>query len=250
MASMGLPGPVEWGGETGDLPHEKKLNENGFTKSQLDPTLSHFFMKKLLLSTLLCLSLAGLASTSHAQVKIGTVDMNKIFSAYYKTKDAEARINEDRNLAKQQLDERMDTYKKNVDAINALNQDIQNHALSKEAIDAKTKERDDKIQETKNLEQEITEFRQTREKQLQDQAVRMRNGIVDEITKVVLKRVKSENYDLIMDRSGLSLNGVPILIYAKDGLDFSDDIVTELNKNKPKDSDTGAATPAESPSLP
>jgi outer membrane protein len=211
-------------------------------------------MKKSLLATLLCLSLlGGFASTSHAQVKIGTVDMNKIFSAYYKTKDAEARINEARNSAKQELDERMDTYKKNLDAINKLNDDLANPALSADGKSAKSKERDDLIQETKNLEREITEFRETREKQLQEQAVRMRNGIVDEITKLVLDRVKTENYDLVMDRSGLSLNGVPILIFAKDGLDFSDDIVVELNKNKPKD-DTGAApetaVPVATPSTP
>jgi len=199
-------------------------------------------MKKTLLCTLLCLGLLGLASTSHAQVKIGTVDMNKIFSAYYKTKDAENRINDARNEAKQELDERMDTYKKNLDEINKLNDEIQKPELSSEAKAAKTKDRDDKIQETKNLEREINEFRQTREKQLQEQAVRMRNGIVDEITKLVLEKVKVENYDLIMDRSGLSLNGVPILIFAKDGLDFSDEIVTQLNKTKPKDSDTGSSS--------
>jgi outer membrane protein len=206
-------------------------------------------MKKSLIATLLSLSLlGGLASTSHAQVKIGTVDMNKIFSAYYKTKDAEARINEARSSAKQELDERMDTYKKNLDQINKLNDDLANPALSADGKSAKSKQRDDLIQETKNLEREITEFRETREKQLQEQAVRMRNGIVDEITKLVLVKVKAENYDLVMDRSGLSLNGVPILIFAKDGLDFSDDIVVELNKNKPKD--TGSASPAGSPSTP
>ncbi len=197
-------------------------------------------MKKSLPCILLCLGLLGFAATGHAQVKIGTVDMNRIFSSYYKTKDAEARINEARAAAKQQLDEMMDHYKQNLDDINKLNDDINKPELSKEAKDAKTKERDDKIQETKNLEREITEFRDTREKQLQEQAVRMRNGIVDEITKLVDDKVKVENYDIVMDRSGLSLNGVPILVFAKDGLDFSDDIITELNKNKPKDDTTGA----------
>ena len=206
-------------------------------------------MKKSLICSLLCLSLLlGLSTTSHAQVKIGTVDMNKIFSAYYKTKDAEARINEARNEAKGELDERMDTYKKNLDEINKLNDDIQKPALSAEAKATKSKDRDDKIQETKNLEREISEFRTTREKQLQEQAVRMRNGIVDEITKLVLDKVKVENYDLVMDRSGMSLNGVPILMYAKDSLDFSDEIVTQLNKNKPKESESPAASPSAKPS--
>jgi outer membrane protein len=205
-------------------------------------------MKKSLLCSILCLGLLGFVSTSHAQVKIGTVDMNKIFSSYYKTKDAETRINEARAQAKQELDDRMDAYKKNLDAINKLNDDIQKPELSAEAKAAKTKERDDKIQETKNMERDINDFRTQREKQLQEQAVRMRNGIVDEITKLVLEKVKTENYDLVMDRSGLSLNGVPILIFAKEGLDFSDEIVVQLNKTKPKDSDTGASTPVPSPS--
>lgn len=205
-------------------------------------------MNKRILCGILCLSLLGMASTtSHAQVKIGTVDMNKIFSAYYKTKDAEARINEARNEAKGELDERMDTYKKNLDAITKLNEDIQKPALSSDAKSTKSKDRDEKIQETKNLEREIGEFKTTREKQLQEQAVRMRNGIVDEITKLVLEKVKTENYDVVMDRSGLSLNGVPILIFAKQGLDFSDEIVVQLNKNKPKDSGTPAAAASSKP---
>jgi outer membrane protein len=205
-------------------------------------------MKKSLL--LLCLGLLALAPTSHAQVKVGTVDMNKIFSAYYKTKDAESRINEARNEAKGELDERMDGYKKLIDDINKLNDDIRNPALSADAKAAKTKDRDDKIQQAKDQEREITDFRTTREKQLQEQAVRMRNGIVDEITKLVLDKVKAENYDIVMDRSGLSLNGVPILIFAKDGLDFSDEIVTQLNKNKPKDSGSSTSGSGGSSLLP
>jgi outer membrane protein len=208
-------------------------------------------MIKPLLCTVLSLCLfGGFVSTSHAQVKIGTVDMNKIFSSYYKTKDAESRINDARNSAKQELDERMDTYKKDLDDINKLNDDISKPALSAEAKVAKQKERDDKIQETKTLEQEITEFRQEREKQLQEQAVRMRNGIVDEITKLVLDKVKEENYDIVLDRSGMSLNGVPILVYAKDGLDFSDDIIVQLNKNKPKDEPASTGGPSPSLSAP
>jgi Skp family chaperone for outer membrane proteins len=205
-------------------------------------------MTKPLLCALLSLSLLGFASTSNAQLKIATVDMTKIFNSYYKTKDAETSINEARNSEKQELEERMDTYKKNMDQITSLNEDIQKPELSKEAKDAKTKERDDLITETKSLEQEITQFRDTRDKQLMDQMTRMRKGIVDEITKLVDDKVKSEGYDIVMDKSGASLNGVPVLMYAKDSLDFSDDIIAELNKNKPKDSDAGVGTPSESPS--
>ena len=179
----------------------------------------------------------GLAASTPAQAesKIGLVDMNKVFSSYYKTKDAESRINDARAAAKKELEDRMDTYKKNLDIINKLNEDLSKAELSKESKDKKGKERDEKIAETKNLEREITEFRTTREKQLQDQAVRMRNGIVEEITKLIQDKVKADQYDLVLDKSGNSLNGVPIILFSKDTNDFSDDIITALNKNKPKD---------------
>ncbi len=204
-------------------------------------------MKKLILPALVAVAFLASAISANAQgAKIGTVDMNKIFSSYYKTKDAESRINEARASAKKELDDRMDTYKKNLDQINKLNEDLNNAALSKEKKDESSKKRDDLISETKNLEREIGEFKNTREKQLQEQAVRMRNGIVDEISKLVNDKVKSENFDIVFDKSGSSLNGVPIVLYARESMDFSDDIVTQLNKNKGKDTAAPAekATPA------
>lgn len=187
------------------------------------------------------------ATSAHAQaVKIGTVDMDKIFKSYYKTKEAESRINEARSAAKKELDDRMDTYKQTMDEINKLNEDLNSSALSSEKKADKQRQRDEKISEIKNLEREITEFRQSKEKYLQDQAVRMRNGIVDEITKLIQTKVKSENYDYVFDRSGTSLNGVPVIIFARDSVDFSDDIITQLNKTRGSAPALDPATPAAS----
>lgn len=188
--------------------------------------------KSIALVAASCIAAFAFTPAAHAEIKIGMVDMNTVFSSYYKTKDAEARINEARASAKKELDERMETYKTSLDEVNKLNEEINKPALSKDARDAKAKQRDEKIAEIKNLEREITEFRQTREKQLQEQAVRMRNGIVEEITKIVQDRVKSESYDVVFDKSGSSLNGVPIVLFAKDTMDFSDAVITALNKGK------------------
>ena len=80
------------------------------------------------------------------------------------------------------------------------------------------------------MEREINDFRQTRERQLQEQALRMREGIVKEITDVVMDKVKSNNLDLVFDKSGMSLNGVPILMFSRDNFDFTSDVVAVLNK--------------------
>lgn len=187
-------------------------------------------MKKLLsmgLASALAFPVAALAQST---LKIGTVDMQRAFKEYTKTKDAEAKINDAKNAAKKEYDDRADAYKKALDEINNLNKQLDAPALSADAKTQKAKERDDKIANIKNMEREITEFRQTRERQLQEQALRMREGIVKEITDVVMDKVKANNMDLVFDKSGMSLNGVPVLMYSRDNTDFTTDIISVLNK--------------------
>ena len=205
-------------------------------------------MKKVFFVALL--SALALPGSAFAQgMKIATVDMNRAFKEYNKTKDAETKINDAKNAAKKEYDDRADSYKKALDEINKLNQQLEAPALSADAKTQKAKERDEKIASIKSMEREINEFRQTREKQLQEQAVRMRDGIVKEITDVVMEKVKSDNMDLVFDKSGLSLNGVPTLIFSRDNMDFTNDLIATLNKpgrldNKPAGSPAKAtATP-------
>src|ERR1700719_4597305 len=187
-------------------------------------------MKKPLSIALISLLALPVAAFAQGTVKIGTVDMNRAFKEYTKTKDAEAKINDAKNAAKKEYDDRAESYKKALDEINTLNKQLDAPALSADAKAQKAKERDDKIANIKNMEREINEFRQTRERQLQEQALRMREGIVKEITDVVMDKVKTSNLDLVFDKSGNSLNGVPVLMYSRDSVDFTNDVITVLNK--------------------
>ena len=201
-------------------------------------------MKKFALLSLVAALFGGaFSATASAQTKVGTVDMKKVFENYYKTKDAEQRINEDRNAAKKELEDRTETYKKAVEDVKKLNDEIQRPELSKEGKETKSKQRDEKVTDLNVMQREIQEFQQTREKQLQEKSVRMRSGIVDEIMKVVTDRVKSEQFDIVFDRSGPSLNGVPVLLYAKDSYDFTTEVVTALNKQKGTEKAESSAPP-------
>jgi outer membrane protein len=108
------------------------------------------------------------------------------------------------------------------------------------------KERDEKIANIKNMEREINEFRQTRERQLQEQAMRMRETIVKEITEVIMERVKTTGYDLVFDKSGPSMNGVNIVLHSKDTMDFTTEVITALN-SKPAPATTTTEKPATAP---
>ena len=187
-------------------------------------------MKKLFFLALTFGLVLPMAAFAQGTLKVGTVDMNRAFKEYTKTKDAEAKINDAKNQAKKEYDERAESYKKALDDINNLNKQLESSALSSDAKTKMAKDRDDKIANIKNMEREINEFRQTRERQLQEQALRMREGIVKEISDVVMDKVKTNHMDLVFDKSGMSLNGVPLLMYSQDNTDFTNDVVAVLNK--------------------
>jgi outer membrane protein len=201
-------------------------------------------MKKFLLFTLAAALALPAAGYAQGTLKVGTVDMNRAFKEYNKTKDSEKKINEAKDAAKKEYDDRAENYKKALDEINKLNQQLDSPALSADKKTSMAKERDEKIANIKNMEREINEFRQTRERQLQEQAMRMRENIVKEITDVIMERVKGNSYDLVFDKTGPSMNGVNVVLYAKESYDFTTDIITALNK---KPVTTTTEKPATSP---
>ena len=77
--------------------------------------------------------------------------------------------------------------------------------------------------------------------------VRMRDGIVKEISDVVMNKVRADNMDLVFDISGVSLNGVPTVMFARPDLDFTTDVITQLNKPASSPAPKAAASPAKPP---
>ena len=207
-------------------------------------------MKKSLFILFTLTLVLPVAAFAQGTMKIGTVDMQRAFKDYNKTKEAEAKINDAKNSAKKEYDDRAEAYKKALDEINNLNKQLESSALSADKKTQIAKDRDDKIANIKNMEREISDFRQTRERQLQEQLMRVREGIVKEITDVVMEKVKTNNLDLVFDKSGMSINGVPVLLYSHDNIDFTNDIIAVLNKPgratapATRTSTTTSATPA------
>ena len=201
-------------------------------------------MKKHLIIPILSLVISlGSAFTASAQTKIGTVDMKKTFESYWKTKEAETKMSETRFTIKRDLDERNEKLKELQDSIEKLNEEIKKPELSKEKNQGKNKEREDKIVEWQNMMRTLQEYRVEKEKQLADQTLRIRNGLVDEIKKVVDAKVKSEGFDLVLDVSGNSINNVPVVLFANPKYDFTQEIVDKLNADHPKAANPEKAAP-------
>lgn len=196
-------------------------------------------MKFRLLLPVLAITALSLSPLAAQQLKVGVVDMNEAFINFHKTKEAEARINESRNQAKKELDERLEMLNRAVEEINTLQQEIQKPELSDAVRETKARELNEKANDTRTLDREVAEFRNTRERQIQEQFVRMRKDIIDEIMGVVTTKIRAGGYDVVFDKSGMSMGQIPVLLYSRSDMDFTPAVIEELNKNAPR-----AGTPA------
>ncbi len=204
-------------------------------------------MKKSLITTILAIAISlGSTLTASAQQKIGTVDMKKIFENYYKTKDAEAVMNDERAKIKRDLDERTEKRKLLEADITKLNEELKKPELSGAKKETTAKDREKKIADWQEMMKDLQSFTKEQDEKLGAKTLNIRNGIVSDIKAVVLDKTKSDGYDLVFDTSGLSSNGVPVIMYAKDSYDFTKDIIEKLNASRPKGG-ASAPDPAKAP---
>lgn len=165
-------------------------------------------------------------------LKVALVDLQKCFNDYYKTEDAKTRINDQGSGYQKEFNDRMEDYKKLVDQINALRESAKDTSASESARKEREEKLSEKIREAQTRERELNEFRGTSSKLLQDLQVRQRKSIVDEINKTVETFSKGK-YNLVIDRSGMTLNGTSGLVYTEGLTDITDEITKLLNKDKP-----------------
>ena len=199
---------------------------------------STFPMKSIIALALIALTAAAPA----ADLKFGVVDMAKAFSEFYKTKEASANFKENVNKATNEVNERWSVYKNMLGDIQKLQKATQDPILTADERAKKGAEMQEKAKELRALEQEIGEFQTRRQGQLKQEDMQIRKGLYDEILEVVKGKAKGDEYDFVFDKSGVSLSTVPVLVYYKDAVDFTDEVVVELNKAAP--ADAAAVAPA------
>jgi outer membrane protein len=186
-----------------------------------------------LLAAVIGLSFATTQDASAQGMKIGIIDMNRVFAEYYKTKDAEKDVNDQKALAKKELDERNARYRELIDKYQAFAKQIQDPAITEELRAQKQQQAKEVANEARSLEREKKEFADRRQRMLLTEVDKARKAIIEEIQDLVKDTAKQRNYDIVFDKSGLGTRGIPFLLHSKDAVDFSEDIIGVLNKNAP-----------------
>jgi len=188
-------------------------------------------IKSLLKLSIALLSFIFILSAASAQgLKVGIVDMNRVFAEYYKTKDADKVVNEQKEAAKKELESINNDYKKLLDSYQKLAKEIKDPAIGEELRKKKGTEAQEVASKARALEREKKELTDRRQRMLLTEVDRKRKALIEEIQDVVSEMAKKKNYDVVFDKSGLGTRGIPFLLHSKDGVDFSQDLIKELNK--------------------
>ena len=166
-------------------------------------------------------------------MKVGIVDMNRVFAEYYKTKEAEQDVNDQKELAKKELEERNVQYKALIEKYQLLAKQIKDPAITAELRAQKQQEAKGIASEARSLEREKKEFADRRQRMLLTEVDRARKAIIEEIQDLVKATAKQRNYDIVFDKSGVGDRGIPFLLHSKDAVDFSKVIIEQLNKGAP-----------------
>ena len=175
--------------------------------------------------------MVGIVSAAQAAgLSLAFVDMDRVFSEYYRTKLADAQLKEQADKFTEERDRLVQKLKDLREEFNRARTAAQDTSLSAEARKAKQDEAEKLLVQIREDESNLREFEQTRQKQLTDQGRRMRNRIVDQIREAVEEYARTQGFSAVLDYSGDSMNGVPVVLYVDRSVDITDEVIEILNK--------------------
>lgn len=182
-------------------------------------------MKKILF-----LILFFCAVTLCAQQKIAVVDMQKVFSGYDKTKTLELQMNEQVKVYQEYAAKLLQEYRTIESECKRLRDDSMNLTLSEAERESRKRSFLSKTEELKRKEQEINEYNRSRQKLLKEQFDKKRAEVIAEIRQVVSNKCMLEGWTMALDKSGVTLNDLPIVIYNVSSIDITQVVLDDLNR--------------------
>ena len=182
-------------------------------------------MKKLFF-----LILFACSATLCAQQKIAVVDIQKIFSGYDKTKALELKINEQVKVYQEYAAKLLQEYRTIESECKRLRDDSMNLTLSEAERESRKRSFISKSEELKRKELEINEYNRSRQKLLKEQFDKKRAEVIAEIRQVISNKCMLEGWTMALDKSGVTLNDMPVVLYSVSSVDITKSVLDDLNR--------------------
>jgi len=200
------------------------------------------------LLTLAALAVGSTALRAQPAMKLIVVDMAKVFDAHYKSEEANAKFRDAEQKAQEQAEEIRKQGQALVEEYKELDEQAKNSLLTPEARSKAQADAQKKMQEIQQKQNDLQGFLQNTQRSLQQRIKTHRDLLLEEIAKAVTELAKKQGATLVLDKSGPTLFGIPAIIYADPSYDITDEVIKEVNKDRP--APVVAPTPAPAAATP
>lgn len=195
------------------------------------------------LSSLLAFAAGAGALLGQPAIKLVVVDMARIYDNHYKTEEANAKFRDAEQKAQEQVEALNKEGLALVEEYKELIEQSKNTVLTPEARSKAETESQHKFEDIQRKQNEVNQFRANTRNSLQQRMKTHRDLLLEEISKVVIDLAKKRSATLVLDKSGPTLFGIPSVIYSDDAYDITNEVLTEVNKDRPPAA-PAAANPA------
>jgi len=194
-------------------------------------------MKTILKQNLLVLLLTVLVlPAAAAEVKIGLIDLKKVFDDYYKTKLADASIKDEAAGLDKDRKTLTDDYQKAIEDYKKAVEEANNQAVSADEREKRKKEAEGRLIKVNEIEQGVKQFDRTARGNLEEKQRLAREKILAEIRTVVNEKAKSAGYTLVLDSAAEGMSRTPVVFYtAGVDNDLTPAVLVQLNATAPPD---------------
>jgi outer membrane protein len=205
---------------------------------------------RLLLKKLIPALVLLIGTSAFAEYRIATVDLGRVFTNYWKTKQAQIVIDEAKSDIEKSGKELLTTYNKTKDDYQKAMETINDPAVSLQERDKRKKAAEEKLKDIKDQEDNLQQFDRASRTSLEEKLKRTRDNIVSDIRAAVSAKAKTDGYTMVIDTAAQSANGTPVILYSVPGdSDITEAVIKQINMGAPVEPAQTDAKPAAKPNL-
>ena len=173
-------------------------------------------------------------NAANAELSIVTVSMQELFDKYYKSGEANMRLESLREEAVLEAQEKEKSLQDIVANVNAKQEELQNPMLSDDAKAEKQAELEQIVTDGRQKQAEFQQWQQQTMAELNQRGQEIRRDLIQEIVGLV-KEIALRDFraDMVFDTSDIMGSGVPTVLYASSSLDITAKILAKLNADAP-----------------
>lgn len=161
---------------------------------------------------------------------IVVVNMDRVFNEFHRTREAEQQVQMLIQEYRLEQQEAQQAYQELQQAFAAIRDTASDIALSDEDRRTKAGEASELLNRIRGMEEEIRNREQQRQQQIEEQGRRMRQQLVNDIMEHIREISPARNWDLVLDASGTSPNGIPNILHAATSRDVTAEVIQSVNQ--------------------